>query len=240
MEPAVDSAFIRSAVELADLNAVRVALYQATKDPELAALPTAVNLDEAGRELLIDKAVEWLEKNAGPGMPSEPPEDELRQLMNMATGEQMPELEFEARRQLPSFRDFPWTADWTNGKPELPEDFKIVIVGSGLSGLAMAVQLEKLGIPYVLLEKQPEPGGTWAQNRYPDVRVDTISITYEFSFEKNYPWTEYFGRGAEVRKYLDYIAKKYGTYQNTLFGHDLKQASFNEADSTWSLEVDTA
>ena len=41
METTVDSAFIRRAVELADLNAVRVALYQHTHDPELAALPTA-------------------------------------------------------------------------------------------------------------------------------------------------------------------------------------------------------
>ena len=73
METTVDSAFIRRAVELADLNAVRVALYQHTHDPELAALPMAVNLDDAGRELLIGKAAAWLEQNAGPGMPPEPP-----------------------------------------------------------------------------------------------------------------------------------------------------------------------
>src|SRR3954451_1998936 len=84
-----DPAFIRGAVELADLNAVRVALYQHTHDPELAALPTAINLDDDGRELLISKAVAWLEEHAGPGMPPEPPEDELRTLMNMATAEQM-------------------------------------------------------------------------------------------------------------------------------------------------------
>ena len=39
MEPAIDSAFIRRAVELADLNAVRVALFQHTRDPEIGALP---------------------------------------------------------------------------------------------------------------------------------------------------------------------------------------------------------
>ena len=33
MDTTVDSAFIRRAVELADLNAVRVALYQHTDDP---------------------------------------------------------------------------------------------------------------------------------------------------------------------------------------------------------------
>ena len=102
----------------------------------------------------------------------------------------------------------------------------------------MSVQLEKLGIPYVVLERQPEPGGTWAQNRYPDVRVDTISITYEFSFEKNYPWSEYFGRGAEVRKYLDYISKKYGPHDKILFNRSLKKATFDEDRNIWVLEVD--
>jgi hypothetical protein len=154
----VDSAFIRRAVEVADLNAVRVALYQQTDDPELAQLPTAANLDEAQRELLITKAVTWLEQNAGPVKLAEPPEGELRTLMNMATAEEMGDLEFKARRDLPAFKEFPWTADWTDGKPELPEGFKVAIVGSGFSGLAMGVQLERLGIPYVVLERRGEPG----------------------------------------------------------------------------------
>ena len=239
METTKDSAFIRRAVELADLNAVRVTLYQHTGDPEIAALPMAINLDEAGRELLIDKATAWLEQHAGPGMPPEPPEAELRALMNLATAEDMGDLEFEARRNLPAFKDFPFTTDWPNGKPPIPEGFKVVVVGSGFSGLAMCVQLERLGIPYVLLERQPEPGGTWTIHRYPDIRVDTISITYEFSFEKEYRWSEYFGRGAEVRGYLDYVSRKYGVHENTRFGHEVKKATFDEARDVWVLEVDT-
>ena len=50
MATTVDRAFIRRAIELADLNAVRVALFQHTGDPELAALPVAAQLDDAGRE----------------------------------------------------------------------------------------------------------------------------------------------------------------------------------------------
>ena len=239
METTVDSAFIRRAVELADLNAVRVALYQQTGDPEVAALPMAVNLDDAGRELLISKAVAWLEEHAGPGMPPEPPEIELRELMNMATKEEMGDLEFEARRELPAFKKFPLMTEWTKGKPALPEGFRVAVIGSGLSGLATAVQLEQLGIPYVVFERRPEPGGTWSINRYPDIRVDTISITYEFSFEKDYRWKEYFGRGAEVRGYLDYVSRKYGVYANTRFNHDLKKATFDEARDLWVLELDT-
>ena len=191
---AVDDAFIRRAVELADLNAVRVTLYQHTHDPEIAALPVAAKLDDAGRELLITKAAAWLSEHAGPAVVEEPPEAELRALMNLATCEEMGDLEFAARRELPAFKDFPLMTEWTAGRPALPEGFRVAIVGSGFSGLATAVQLERLGVPYVVIERQPEPGGTWSINRYPDIRVDTISITYEFAFEKEYRWSEYFGR----------------------------------------------
>ncbi len=237
--PIPEPGFIRRAIELADLNAVRVALFALTGDPEIAALPPAAELDAPSRELLITKAVDWLEKEAGPRKLDEPAEAELRRLMNMATGEEMPDLEFQARRDLPAFKDFPWMANWTAAQRQIPEGFQVIIIGSGFSGIAMGVQLEILGIPYVILERRDEPGGTWNVNRYPDVRVDTISITYEYSFEKNYPWSEYFGRGAEVRQYLDYISRKYGTRQHTLFGHDLKRATFDENAQTWKLEVDT-
>ena len=58
MATKVDRAFIRRAIELADLNAVRVALYQQTRDPEIAALPTAAKLDEAGMAIEGDKHVQ--------------------------------------------------------------------------------------------------------------------------------------------------------------------------------------
>ena len=103
----------------------------------------------------------------------------------------------------------------------------------------MAVQLERLGIPYVVLERRGEPGGVWTINRYPDVRVDTISITYEFSFEKDYQWNEYFGRGAEVRAYLDHVSRKYGVHEHTLFNRDLKRATFDETRNVWVLESET-
>ena len=239
METSVDTAFIRRAVELADLNAVRVALYQHTHDPEIAALPMALQLDDAQRALLIDKAAAWLEVNAAPGMPDEPPEDELRVLCNLATKEEMGDLEFAARRDLPAFQAYPFMIEWPDGTPELPEGFRVAIVGSGFSGLAAAVQMERLGIPYVLLERRPEPGGTWSVNRYPDIRVDTISITYEFNFEKDYRWTEYFGRGKEVREYLEMISKKHGVFENTRFEHEVTKATFDEDRDVWVLEAQT-
>jgi 4-hydroxyacetophenone monooxygenase len=237
--PTVDRAYIRRALEMADLNAVRMALLHDTRDPSIAALPVAADLDDAGREYLISKAVDWLQKNAGRGLPAVPSDAELRALMNLATHEEMGDLEFEARRELPAFRPFPYVAAWTRGKPAIPEDFKVAIIGSGFSGITMGVQLAQLGVPYVVLERRDEPGGTWSINRYPDIRVDTISINYEFPFEKLHPWSEYFASGAEVRKYLEYISKKYRIHEETRFNHDLQRATFDERRHRWILEVAT-
>ena len=235
-----DNEFIRRAVELADLNAVRVALYQQTKDPELLELPMALQLDDDQRKLLVDKAAAWLEENStSEVLLPEPPEDELRELCNLATKEEMSDVDFNARRELPAFNEFPWFTRWTGEKPELPEGFHAVVVGSGFSGLAAAIQLSLLEIPYTVIERRPEPGGTWTINRYPDIRVDTISITYEYNFEKNFPWTEYFGRGPEVRAYLDHISNKYGVKENTKFAHDLKSATWDNDEHRYELVVDT-
>ena len=240
MAAGVDQAFVRRGIELADLNAVRVALYAQTHDPEIAALPMAVAMDADQRELLISKAAAWVWENASTERLPRPDDAELRTLMNLATKEEMGDLEYEARRQLPAFEDWPFMIEWEGARPEIPADFRVGIIGSGFSGLAMAIQCERLGLPYTIFERRSEPGGTWSVNRYPDIRVDTISITYEFNFEKEYRWSEYFGRGKEVREYLEMVSKKYGAFANTKFDHDLQKATFDEARDVWVLEFATA
>jgi 4-hydroxyacetophenone monooxygenase len=238
--PIADPAFIRRAVETADLNAVRLTLYHLTQDPELASMPVAEKLEPTGRERLIDKATRWLEMNAGPRKLPEPPEAELRAMMDMVVNGRMGDLEFEARREITAFRDFPFTTRWAGSKPPIPRDFKVAIIGSGFNGIATAIQLKLLGIPYVVLERRSEPGGTWTINRYPDVRVDTTSINYEFSFEKDHRWSEYYARGPELRRYLEKVSKKHGVWENTRFNCDLKRATFDETRNVWKLEAETA
>ena len=235
-----DRDFIRRAVELADLDAVRVALHHQAPDPRLAALPTAARLSPDERSWLVGRTVDWLADHAGPRLSPEPHEAELRQLMDMAVGgPRMGDLEFAARRDLPSFKTFPFAAQWPGEKPAIPQGFTVVVIGSGFAGVTMGVQLDLLGIPYIVLERRNEPGGVWSINRYPDVRVDTASITYEFAFVKDYSWTEYFGRGAEVRNYVTAVSKRFGVYDKTRFGHDVRRAVFDEARDVWTLAVET-
>ncbi len=234
-----DTDYIRRAVQLADPDALRVALFQNSGDEDIGALPPYARMSEEQKALLVDRAVEWLVSNAGPAELAEPPEDELRTLMTMVTGREMTDLEFAARRDLPAFRKFPCAVEWQGPRPSIPEGYRIVIIGSGPAGIAAGVQCELLGLPYLVLDRQPEAGGTWTINRYPDVRVDTPSVTYEFSFEKNYPWAEHFNRGEDVRAYLQHVSRKYGVMAKSRFSHDVKGGTFDEARNVWALEVET-
>jgi 4-hydroxyacetophenone monooxygenase len=233
----VDEAFIRRAVELADLSAVRVALFQATGDPELELLGPVAQLSPEDREKLIAKAVDYLRHDVADVTLVQPTEAELRHLMEMATGIPMTDREFLARRDLPAFDEVPWNAEWPGEKPEIPDGFLVAIVGAGFSGLAAGAQFERLGIPYVILERRHEVGGVWSINKYPDARVDTASSTYEYNFEKNYRWTEYFARQSEVRGYLEHVAKKHGMWDHIRFDSDLKEARFDDEQSVWHLKI---
>lgn len=235
MNTAVDEAFIRRAVELGDLSAVRMAMYHATGDPELVELGPVLQLSPEDRTRLIDKAVQYLQSPAAQ-VPIRPlAEPELRSLMDMATGVANTDLEFEARREIPGFSEHPWACDWTGERPPLPEGFCVAIIGAGFSGIAAGMQMQRLGIPYTIFERRHEVGGVWSINKYPDARVDTLSITYEYNFEKNYPWSQYFGRQSEVRGYIEHVAKKHGLWDNIRFNSDLVAATFDGDRSVWKL-----
>jgi 4-hydroxyacetophenone monooxygenase len=231
----VDEAFIRRAVELADLAAVRVALFQATGDPELDSLTPVAQFTDEQRASLIEKAVAYLQSDAIHATLPKPSEEELRHLMEMATGIPMTDQEFFARRGLPAFDERPWCAEWPGEKPELPEGFNVAIIGAGFSGIAAGHQMEQLGIPYTIYERRHEVGGVWSINKYPDARVDTLSSTYEYNFEKNYPWTEYFAPQREVRGYIEFVAKKHGMWDHLSFNSDLKEARWDDDRSMWHL-----
>jgi 4-hydroxyacetophenone monooxygenase len=235
MGSAVDSAFIRRAVEASDLEALRAALYQASGDPELATFAPVATLDPSDRARLVEKAIHLLETDLDRYVPRVPSDEEIRRIMDVVLGGPTRDEHFEVRRKMLAFEKFPFLFDRPGGPIGVPEGFEVAIIGAGLAGIAMAVQLDRLGIPYVVYERRDEIGGTWSRTRYPDIRVDTLSLTYEFSFDEQYPWSEYFARGAEVRGYIDFIARKYGVFEKVRFGRDLESAHFDDGRSTWHL-----
>ena len=100
----------------------------------------------------------------------------------------------------------------TRPVPRQP-DHEVVIVGAGISGIGLAIELKKAGIEsFQLLERASDVGGTWRDNRYPGIAVDITSFTYSFSFEQNPDWSRVFAPGAELQRYAQRVAAKYGVY----------------------------
>ena len=237
MDKTVDSAFLRRAVEASDLAALRAALYQASGDPILAEFGPVAGLTPKDRARLADRTLHLLENDLDGYVLKVPTDRELMELMDLVLGKPTRPEHFEIRRNFLAFEPFPFLHDRPSEADPLPDGFKVAIIGAGLSGIAAAVQLQRLGIPYVVYERRHELGGTWSLNQYPDIRVDTLSITYEYSFDDHYPWSEYFARGAEVREYIEFIAKKYGVFEHIRFGRDLEDATFDEPSSQWRLKL---
>ncbi|MGW0172374.1 flavin-containing monooxygenase [Rhodococcus sp. NPDC003322] len=237
--------YVERAVECADVNALRMALYQATRDAEIAAItPERVFGPGADTVVFADddvarirtKAVEYLLTEPDEAALPIPSREEIVELLEMAEARALGPDDLIMRHHIPAFADMPFRARWT-GEKVVPEGYHVAIVGAGFAGVAMGVQLAQLGIPFTVYERRDEVGGVWSVNTYPDVRVDTLSFTYEYGFEKKYPWTEYFARQSDVREYIDHVARKYGVYEHIRFGSDVQAARFDETTQRWTLTV---
>lgn len=114
-------------------------------------------------------------------------------------------------------------------------DAEVAIVGSGFCGLAMAIRLKEAGIPFVILEKADDLGGTWRDNTYPGIAVDITSFTYSYSFDQNPNWSRIFAPGRELKQYADDVADRYGLRPHLLFRHEVKEARFDAASDSWTL-----
>ncbi|MDG6079873.1 NAD(P)/FAD-dependent oxidoreductase [Erythrobacter litoralis] len=233
----IDRAFILRGLEVADLDAVKITLFHHTRDATLKQLPLAAKMSDEQKTDLRIKAADWLLENASDSRVEQPSPDAMREMMEMGTGSPIGDKEYNARAPIAGFEDYPYFAQWQDEAPEIPEDFKVAIIGSGFAGVGMGKQFDILGIDYVILERRPEPGGVWSINTYPDVRVDTMSVTYELAFERKFHWKEYFGRGSTVRKHLDDVSRSHGMHAKTLFEHDVKEARWDPAASLWRLTV---
>jgi cation diffusion facilitator CzcD-associated flavoprotein CzcO len=78
----------------------------------------------------------------------------------------------------------------------------VIIIGGGVSGLGMAVQLKRLlgHDNFTIYEKSDNIGGTWWHNRYPACACDIPSHLYSYSFAMKHDWTAMFPPRDELHK----------------------------------------
>jgi cation diffusion facilitator CzcD-associated flavoprotein CzcO len=115
---------------------------------------------------------------------------------------------------------------------------RIAIIGSGFSGLCLAIQLKKAGREsFTIFEKADRLGGTWRDNTYPGAACDVPAFSYCFSFEQKTDWSRKWSPQAEIRDYMDHCARKYDVLRHIRFGTEITGARFDEREAVWHLRT---
>jgi 4-hydroxyacetophenone monooxygenase len=122
-------------------------------------------------------------------------------------------------------------------RPMPPEDFRVLVIGAGLSGIAAGIKLGEAGYDYVIIEKNRDVGSTWFENSYPGVGVDTPSHFYSYSFEINPDWSTYYPKGNEMLTYFRRVVDKYSLRENIRFETRVLSCVFDEAASIWNVRI---
>ncbi len=115
--------------------------------------------------------------------------------------------------------------------------FKVLVIGAGMTGIAAAIKLTEAGYDYVVIEKNPEVGGTWWENRYPGVGVDTPSHFYSYSWKIWTDWHDYHPQGSDMQRYMVEAANDGNIRDHVRFGTTVETLVYNEADGTWTVTV---
>ena len=114
-----------------------------------------------------------------------------------------------------------------------------VVIGAGFSGLLAGLRLKQAGVPFKIIEKSADVGGTWWENTYPDCRTDVRSHIYTYSFVQH-DWETHYGRQEKIHEYLHQFAASNGLLEHMVFGTEVTATRWDEETGTWTLETKTA
>jgi 4-hydroxyacetophenone monooxygenase len=113
----------------------------------------------------------------------------------------------------------------------------VVVIGCGLSGILAGIRLTQAGLPFVIIEKNEGPGGTWWENRYPGARVDVGSHQYCYAFEPTDHWSEYYCQHPELRDYFTRVLDKYELRPHCRFGTVVTATTWDDDTACWKVEI---
>lgn len=114
----------------------------------------------------------------------------------------------------------------------------VTIVGAGMSGLGLGMQLARAGCrSFTIVEQSAGVGGTWRDNTYPGSGCDVPSHLYSFSFAPKRDWSRRFAEQAEILGYAEHCVEAFGLAPHLRLRTTVEDARFDEETGTWSVTV---
>ncbi len=179
-------------------------------------------------------------RDEGGTMPPTPDVNQMRRLMEFSTAEPLEDEFCAMLLEETNFvnRDNTWKPELeklTGGSPV--ENFSVIVVGAGMSGICTGIKLKEAGINYTILEKNAAVGGTWYENSYPDCGVDTPNHFYSYSFERNANWSGYFSKRDELYAYFEGCTDQFGIRDHIQLNSEVQTMQFDAVSQSWRVTV---
>jgi 4-hydroxyacetophenone monooxygenase len=234
--PALAAALVHLTGDASFITPAHQPIYDFFSDASTGGYSDVVQADLRARAKAALEA-----RAAGAPMPPPPSEATVRKLMDFVAGADIPENYapfLMEELQLPGHDTK--TPDWSSpalkaAAPKLP----VVIVGAGMSGLLAGIKLKQAGVPFTIVEKNADVGGTWFENSYPDCRVDNPSHLYSYSFEPNHEWPNHFSPQPVLLAYFQRVADKHGLRRHIRFETQVQDCVWDEGRKVWNVRIES-
>jgi len=243
--PMMDTPELRAALGEANIHTLLMVYVHLTHDEAMLGEfsnyirpPFAVPGTDIPEEYAQDLRAKLLHVLTTPGAAkdSDPSDALMQRMMSVGVGETvadefLPLLWDQIGFRLPKpRRDLP-------GRIPPQPGFKVLVIGAGMTGLAASIKLEEAGYDHIVIEKNAEVGGTWWENRYPGVGVDTPSHFYSFSFEITPEWHHYHPQGADMQDYFVHVANKFDLRRHIRFNTEVVALRYDDEAEMWNVTV---
>ncbi len=243
---------IDAAVRQSDPMALRGLIYQLTEDEALVDVQTckqrifmaeaAIPATPEDAELIFSRASAFLKRYRDEGaLPVGPgPLDRLETSLALTAGETLDPNELPMWIEETAIDPWARSLTWPATPPaEALSTFSVAVIGAGMGGLGAAVQLKRAGIPFFVLEKNDDVGGTWFENRYPGARVDTPSRAYTHIFGADFVFDYPFSPQHQNEEYFRWVAETHDLRDKIQFETEVRSMTWSDSEALWIIDAVT-
>ncbi|KAH7081972.1 hypothetical protein BKA63DRAFT_223596 [Paraphoma chrysanthemicola] len=128
----------------------------------------------------------------------------------------------------------------TNGHTDVVQEYDVIIVGAGFSGISALHRLRKEGLKAHIFEAGSDFGGVWYWNRYPGARVDSEAPFYQLNIPEVYDtwsFSQRFPDHVELRKYMAHIDKTLNLRPDVDFNTKVTGSTWDASSAQWSVKT---